>query len=112
MMTVDDVVLDAAPSYVGDGISVIPVVGKRPALLAWQRWQTNLTPEDMVHAWFISRDRRDLTFDARQHLDGAGTLNVATVTGAISRVFVLDVDTHGATSWYRAAAFRPMLRAY
>ena len=81
----------AAISYVAAELSVIPVYDKRPALATWQRWQTNIPDEPTVRAWWNGSGARDLTPDARAWAKDR-PLNVAIVTGAVSGVFVLDVD--------------------
>jgi hypothetical protein len=71
--------LQAALSYHGEGLCVIPVKpgGKAPALASWERYQTTRSTEDEVRAWF-----------------GNGrSYNVGIVHGEVSGNYVtLDVD--------------------
>lgn len=83
---------DAALSYAAAGLSVIPAYGKRPALTAWQRWQTNIPDEMTIRSWWNGSDGRSLTVDAREWARNQ-PFNVGIVTGRISGVFVLDIDT-------------------
>lgn len=73
--------LDAALACLARGWAVIPAEerGKRP-VVRWQPYQERLPGEDEVRAWFTRRPRA----------------NLAVVTGAVSGIVVLDVDTgHG-----------------
>lgn len=67
----------AALSYAARGWSVIPVEprGKRP-IVAWQEFQQRIAGADEIAAWF-------------RHWPHA---NVSIVTGAVSRLVVLDID--------------------
>lgn len=73
--------LMAARGYLARGWSVIPVEprGKRP-VVPWAEFQRRLPTPEELRAWFHRR----------------GDANLAIVTGAMSRVVVLDVDPrHG-----------------
>ena len=83
----------AALDYLADGYSVIPVVGKEPALIVWQRWQTDRPDAALVEAWWTKSRHPDLTVTAKKHLANGGVLGVAIICGPISGVFVLDNDT-------------------
>lgn len=67
--------LDAALKLLDAGMSIIPVQGKRP-LVPWQEYQTRRATEDEVRGWYEA------------HPDAG----VGIVTGAISKLVVLDVD--------------------
>jgi hypothetical protein len=74
-------VADCARAYAARGWSVIPVQprGKRP-IVAWREFQQRIAGEDEIARWF-------------GHWPDA---NVAIVTGRISGIVVVDVDTrHG-----------------
>jgi hypothetical protein len=68
--------LDAALHYVQLGLNVLPLAGKRPRI-AWQRLQTERATAQEVQDW------------ARQWPD----MNIGIVTGAISNLWVLDLDS-------------------
>lgn len=79
--------LDTALRYLGLGFSVIPVKArdKRPALASWKEFQTRRATEDEVRSWFKNHD-----------------LNVALVTGAVSRIVAVDADDADAVAWMQA----------
>lgn len=61
------------------GFSLLPLVGKRAALLEWESLQKNRASLETVESWFKNGDR-----------------NVAIVTGKISGIVCLDIDPkHG-----------------
>lgn len=66
------------------GFSVIPIKSrdKKPALNSWKEFQTRRPTEAEVRGWFADT-----------------ALNVAIVTGAVSRVVVIDGDSPEAVSW-------------
>ncbi|RPI46648.1 MAG: hypothetical protein EHM59_06860 [Betaproteobacteria bacterium] len=72
-----EAILAAALEYLARGWSVIPIQarGKRP-IVAWKQFEERAASEAEVRAWFERR------VDA----------NVGVVTGALSRIVVLDVD--------------------
>jgi Bifunctional DNA primase/polymerase, N-terminal len=78
------------------GLSVIPVPrpdathdGKRPAI-PWKEYQTRLATEDEIRAWF--------------HVEQ----NIAIVTGAVSGIVVVDLDSEDARRWvWRRLPFTP-----
>jgi hypothetical protein len=67
--------LDAALKLLDAGMSIIPVQGKRP-LIPWQEYQQRRATPEEVQEWF------DATPDA----------GIGVVTGAISKLVVLDID--------------------
>lgn len=68
--------LGVAISYVGRGLSIIPVKGKFPALPAWKPYQDRLPSIAEVTAWF-------------EKFPAAG---IAIITGAFSGLAVIDID--------------------
>ncbi len=75
-----------AAEYLDRGYSVIPLIGKRPAI-AWSVYQTRRPTFDEIRGWFRGAhgDRR----------------NVGIVTGAVSGLIVVDCDTPEAVSWWQ-----------
>lgn len=73
--------LEAARSYVARGFSVIPIRanGKRPAE-DWEQYQHTLPTGEQLTEWFDTTD-----------------LNIGIVTGAVSGIYVIDVDTYKGT---------------
>src|SRR5438128_796039 len=67
--------LDAALGYRDRGLSVVPLVGKRP-LVTWQPYQQRCPSRDEILGWWTD----------------VATANVGIVTGAVSAVVALDVD--------------------
>ena len=70
--------LAAALDYARRGFSVIPLKprDKRPALQSWKDYQSRCATEEEIRAWW-------------QRIPNA---NVGIVTGAISKIVVLDID--------------------
>jgi hypothetical protein len=58
-----------------------PGDGKVPAI-AWREYQTRLPIEQEIRAWF-----------------GAGEMNIAVITGAVSGFVVIDADARDALRW-------------
>lgn len=89
--------LDWARWYVGLGLSVIPIPapddrhdGKVP-VIAWREFQSRRASEDEIRVWF-----------------GGVPMNVAIVTGAVSGVVVVDLDSPEAVHWWtRRRPFSP-----
>ena len=77
--------LDQALRYLSLGLSVIPIKArdKRPSLSSWKEFQKRQPTEDEVRGWFAQDSN----------------LNLAVVTGAVSRVVVIDGDSPEAVSW-------------
>ena len=80
-------VIDAAIAYRRRGFSVIPIKpkGKKP-LVAWESYQNDPASEETIRKWFASWP------DA----------NVAVVTGQISDVVVIDLDSEEAKAKIKA----------
>ena len=67
-------------AYHVKGYNVLPVgADKRPAISSWKQWQTEQQSPDLVMEWFSD--------DTKQ--------NVAIITGKISGITVVDIDTKG-----------------
>lgn len=68
-----------AIEYTRRGLCILPVApqGKKPLLRTWEKYTRERPPEDMVRSWFTS-------------LDGVG---IGAVTGSISGIVVIDIDT-------------------
>jgi len=79
--------LDQALRYLALGLSVIPIKArdKRPPI-AWKDFQKRLPTEAELRGWF----------------DGKDDLNLAIVTGEVSRVVVVDGDSAEAVAWLNA----------
>jgi hypothetical protein len=80
--------LDQALRYLSLGLSVIPIKArdKKPAIGSWKIYQSrHATPEELSK-WFSGHD----------------DLNIAIVTGGVSRVIVIDGDSPEAVSWINA----------
>lgn len=77
--------LDQALRFLALGLSIIPIKArdKRPALSSWKEFQKRKPTEEEIRGWF-SQD---------------SNLNLAIVTGAVSRVVVIDGDSPEAVSW-------------
>jgi len=77
-----------AKSYVDVfGFSVIPLIGKRPAI-EWKEYQQRKPSEDELKEWFIEND-----------------YNVGIVTGAISEIVVVDLDSKEAIDFAKKNKF-------
>ncbi len=70
------------------GLSVIPLSarGKRP-MEPWARWQRERADEQQIHTWFAG---------------GARQPNVGIVTGRVSNIVVVDVDSAAGLTWAQA----------
>ena len=87
-------ILDQALRYLALGLSVIPIKprDKRPALASWKEYQKRLPTEAEVRNWFTTHPG----------------LNLAIVTGAVSRVVVVDADNPEAVTWLGSHHPSPM----
>lgn len=76
-------IYNKAFAYLADGKSVIPVgKDKRPLLSSWKEFQSRYATEDEVKSWFKKWPQA----------------NIAIVTGKISGITVVDIDTGHDTS--------------
>ena len=85
--------LDRARSYLSRGFSIIPVIKgtKRPALSSWKEFQERRVTDEEVNAWF-----------------GNGSRNgIGIVTGVISGIAVVDLDSPEAVAFAKAHDFPP-----
>ncbi len=84
--------VDAALELLGHGWNVVaaPRGGKSPTS-AWKRWQTEAIPERFVREAFAS-----------------GAPNLFVITGAVSRLLVLDCDNEAALKHWKAKLGPPM----
>lgn len=80
--------LDAAKSYVATGISILPLKEKSkiPAIPSWKEYQTRKPTENELVAWFGNGSRH----------------NIGIVTGAISNLAVVDLDSKEAVELVKA----------
>jgi hypothetical protein len=71
--------LDRARGYVAKGFSVIPIKShdKKPAINSWEKYQKQHATDEELVSWFTNDD-----------------LNIALITGEISGVDVVDVDSY------------------
>lgn len=74
-----------ASEYVERGWSVIPVVGKRPAI-AWKEFQQRLATRNQIGTWFGEKNPNQF--------------GVGIVTGALSGLVGVDCDTNDATDFW------------
>lgn len=72
----NDKLLKAAREYSAQGISVIPTIGKVPALPSWKEFQSRVADE----------------YDFQRWNDSANATGLAAVTGEVSGFCVVDVD--------------------
>ncbi len=74
-----------AVTFTSKGWSVIPVRrdAKKPAI-PWKEWQTRIATNDELVEWFIGPPR-----------------NIGIVTGAISKIVVVDIEDDRSLTWAR-----------
>lgn len=68
--------LEAALNYLKQGFSVIPIGANKKSLIKWEPYQHTRASEGQIRAWWS------------QHPNA----NIGIVTGAVSKIVVLDVD--------------------
>lgn len=79
-------VLQAAMQYINAGYSVIPVVGKAPAITSWKPYTSRIATSTEVRTWFSGRK----------------VTGVALVSGAVSgNLVILDLDGDNAVNLFR-----------
>jgi hypothetical protein len=71
--------LGAALNYRKQGLSIIPVAKNKKPLIGWIHYQKNKATEEEIRAWY------------KKWPDA----NIGIVTGAISGIAVIDIDTEG-----------------
>src|SRR5687768_8151803 len=74
-----------ASEYHDRGFAVIPLHGKRPALLSWKEFQARKPSESELREWFLRPERE---------------LNIGIVTGKVSDLVVVDADTPEDATWW------------
>ncbi|NIM99435.1 MAG: hypothetical protein GTO24_15605, partial [candidate division Zixibacteria bacterium] len=94
----DDTLLYCARAYVARGFSVIPLRprDKRPALDSWTDFQKRKPTEEELSAWFGGNGSR---------------ANIGIVTGWISGIVVLDLDSQEALKFAEENNFPATPRA-
>lgn len=83
--------LDYAQWYVSKGFSIIPLKprDKNPAINTWKVFQTHRPTDDNLKTWFGNGSRN----------------NIGIVTGAISGLAVIDLDSQGAVEFAKKNNF-------
>lgn len=76
----------AAREYLASGWSLIPLVGKLPALPSWKEYQRRLPSSEEVAEWFSEGDRAP---------SGLGV-----VTGRLSKLVVVDCDSEADAAFW------------
>lgn len=78
-------IMDFVSVLSGLGFSLIPLKSqdKAPWLYTWKKWQTEIASDGQLAAWF----------------DGASNRNVGVVTGAVSKIVVVDADSEMSVAW-------------
>ena len=77
----------AATDYLDHGWSLLPLAGKRPALLQWKEFQSRLPTTDEVMAWF-GKPNPAIT-------------GVGVITGQVSGLVVIDCETTADAAYWR-----------
>ncbi len=79
-------VADVAGALLQSGVSVIPVTGKRPAIVSWQGYQQRLASQAEAHAWFSN-----------------GGYGLAVIGGVVSHnLVIVDLDGEDAVATFRS----------
>lgn len=82
---------EAAQEYLASGWSLIPLVGKLPALPSWKEYQRRLLSSEEVAEWFSEGDRPP---------SGIGV-----VTGSLLRLVVVDCDSEADAAFWSKTSF-------
>lgn len=86
----------AAGEYLASGWSLIPLIGKLPALPAWKEFQQRLPTSEELTTWFSDRSRPP---------SGIGV-----VTGRLSKLVVVDCDCEAdAEFWSKTFPSSPLV---
>ena len=80
--------LETANGYLARGWSVIPIVGKLPALPSWKEFQSRVPSSGEVTSWFTSNQKPPT--------------GLAIVTGRVSGLVVVDCDTIADAHYWNA----------
>lgn len=92
--------LNLAKIYKGKGFSVIPLIpkGKKPAITSWTEYQNRIATDDELQKWFGNGSK----------------YNVGIVTGKISKIDVLDLDSQEAIQYAKNHKFpeTPAVKTY
>lgn len=77
-------ILDSALEYAENGLSVIPIVpGQKKPLIKWEEYQSRIARTEEIESWF----------------DQWPNANIGIVTGDISGIGVVDLDSQEAIAW-------------
>jgi len=76
---------DAASTYNDMGFSVIPLIGKRPAIPSWLEFTERRASTSQLREWFQSEEC---------------PFNIGIVCGKVSRIVVADLDTAEDATWW------------
>lgn len=96
-------VLEAALAYHDMGFSLIPCLGKRPAIASWSQYQERRAERTTVAEWFTPKGqsvRLNPTFYGNQ---GQGHQSIGVVLGKVSQnLVVIDLDGEDAIKLFYA----------
>lgn len=96
-------VLEAALAYHDMGFSVIPCLGKRPAIASWSQYQERRAERSLVAEWFTPKGqsvRLNPTFYGNQ---GQGHQSIGVILGKVSQnLVVIDLDGQDAVEVFYA----------
>ena len=75
---------EAAKEYIAKGFSVIPTYRDKTPIVGWKEYQQRQATDEELQNWFIGTD-----------------VNIAIVTGALSGVTVLDLDSQESVDYVK-----------